>query len=192
MLPYTKNTRVDKSRTAQPTTYNHDDVHFRRRYSPKPAPHYIGVTAPHQYRCIRPKCPAMPPFVRAAGRCLASVKNPWTRNIDIAGAAIGSWPHTRTSPSSSRNNPRPRSFSCPSTAIIHQTTARFEPRRGAAIAAAFAAITTSLNFQNNSANFDNSAQCMPRINKEKGKKHHKKNGGNVKTIRASVAERRGA
>ena len=56
---------------------------------------------------------------------------------------IGSWPHTRTSPSSSRNNPRPRSFSCPSTAIIHQTTARFEPRRGAAIAAAFAAITTS-------------------------------------------------
>jgi len=33
---------------------------------------------------------------------------------------------------------------------------------------------------------------MPRINKEKGKKHHKKNGGNVKTIRASVAERRGA
>jgi len=43
-----------------------------------------------------------------------------------------------------------------------------------------------INFQNNSA------QCMPRINKEKGKKHHKKNGGNVKTIRASAAERRGA
>ena len=33
---------------------------------------------------------------------------------------------------------------------------------------------------------------MPRINKEKGKQHHMKNGGNAKSIRASAAERRGA
>ena len=110
----------------------------------------------------------MRPFVRAAGRCLASVKNPWTRNIDIAGAAIGSWPHTRTSPSSSRNNPRPRSFSCPSTAIIHQTTARFEPRRGAAIAAAFAAITTS-----STSKITPHSACPASI-KKKGKKTQEK------------------
>ena len=33
---------------------------------------------------------------------------------------------------------------------------------------------------------------MPHINKEKGKQHHKRNGGNAKTIRASAAERKGA
>jgi len=69
-----------------------------------------------------------------------------------------------------------------------ETKARFEPRSGIAIAAAFAAAITSSNFQNNSAssNFDNSAHCMPRINKDKGKQ------GNAKSIRASAAERRGA